>query len=521
MPPSSSAGKLRLEPLGKTLDVPCQTPLREALFMYGVEFPCGARGACKGCRVRVMEGEIPPTLADRRHFSEYELSRGWRLSCKAIMPPKLVLELPLWDSFVLSDHSAVPIKSRDGIGIVVDLGTTTLVAQCVDLSDGKLLGVESALNPQAMYGADLMSRLAFACDQSNDGARILREIIREKIGEMLRRLLLDAEQWVARKPLLEILIAGNTAMHHLFCGIPPEPLSHYPFESGETGKREFTPAELNWSLPNKPVIQFLPCIGGFVGSDLLAGILAANLHRTNETESLVDLGTNGEIIVARRGQLFCASTAAGPAFEGASIRMGMRAGNGAIAKVTPDGENFHCETLGPGPLRGLCGSGLVDAVATGLELGKILSSGRIRHGDLFLMLKEPVKLYQEDIRELQLAKGAIAAGLSILLEEAGDSTDSLRRLNLAGAFGNYINQYSASRVGLLTVPSSIINPMGNSVLMGLKKRLFDPETDGEIQTILRNAKHVSLHAHANFQDIYVEHMKFPQREMSEASLRNP
>ena len=225
-------------------------------------------------------------------------------------------------------------------------------------------------------------------------------------------------------------------------------------------------------MPGNPAVRFLPCLGSFVGSDILAGLLATSLHEHDDLAALIDLGTNGEIVVGNRQRLLCASTAAGPAFEGARISMGMRAATGAISEVHAQDGKLHCHVLGNGAPRGVCGSGLVDAAAAGLDLGWISPKGRLANGES-LTLAPPVALTQWDVRELQLAKGAIAAGLRILLEQWGAQAIELAQVYVAGAFGNYINYASARRIGLLDFPAEKIQPAGNTALLGAKLALFD------------------------------------------------
>ena len=247
-----------------------------------------------------------------------------------------------------------------------------------------------------------------------------------------------------------------------------------------------------------------------MGSDILAGILATNLHEREELTGLVDLGTNGEIVIGNRQRLLCASTAAGPAFEGARISMGMRASTGAISEVKVEEQSIHCRVLGNVPPQGLCGSGLVDAVAAGLELGRIQPSGRFTAGAVAWELAAPVVLTQSDVRELQLAKGAIAAGIRMLLERFGASTGDLKKLYLAGAFGNYINRASAQRIGLISFPSEKVEAAGNTALLGAKLALFRPEgEDGSFARIRQQTEHVPLNADLSFQETFVEEMVFP------------
>jgi uncharacterized 2Fe-2S/4Fe-4S cluster protein (DUF4445 family) len=296
-------------------------------------------------------------------------------------------------------------------------------------------------------------------------------------------------------------------MHHLFCGINVQPLSQYPFQPEEDGLKIFSGAELGWPMTGE--VRFLPCLGGFVGSDILAGVLATALNESEALVGLIDLGTNGEIVIGNRHRMLCASTAAGPAFEGARISMGMRAATGAISEVTWEEGQFHCRVLGNAPPRGLCGSGLVDAVAVGLQTGAIQASGRFAAGSS-LRLLPPVVLSQKDVRELQLAKGAIAAGLRILLQQWGAEPEELTRLYLAGAFGNYISRASARRIGLLQFPPDKVDPAGNTALRGAKLALFGlPAENGSYTALRRRVQHVSLDEHELFQDIFVEEMAFP------------
>jgi len=264
-------------------------------------------------------------------------------------------------------------------------------------------------------------------------------------------------------------------------------------------------------LSGDSAVRFLPCLGGFVGSDILAGILATRLHESGPLVGLVDLGTNGEIVIGNRERLLCASTAAGPAFEGARISMGMRAATGAISAVSIEGGALRCHVLGNVAPRGICGSGLVDAVAAGLDLGSIQPSGRLGNGTNGpLMLCPPVTLTQNDIRELQLAKGAIAAGIRLLLARWGAEAKDLTRLYLAGAFGNYISRASARRIGLLDFPIEMVKPAGNTALLGAKLALFNADEAACAYTSVRNRiQHVSLNAEPRFQEVFVEEMTFP------------
>ncbi len=499
--------RIRLEPLGESFQVAHGTPLQDMLFAHGVEFPCGGRARCKGCRVRVIEGTLPVTPEQEHLLPQADLDAGWRLACCGKAEGDLTLDLAQWEAAILADDTPFTFTPREGLGVAVDLGTTTLVAQLLDLNSGHVLAVRTALNPQARHGADLMSRISFAVAEK--GQRTLEGLVRRKIGEMIRELLKSARSSAAS--LRDVVIVGNTAMHHLLCGSNLEPLAHVPFEPEKDGLQTFRAADLGWELEGNPGVRFLPCLGGFVGSDILAGILATKLHESEALVGLVDLGTNGEIVIGNRERLLCSSTAAGPAFEGARISRGMRAATGAISEVRVEKGRLRCHVLGNVPPRGICGSGLVDAVAGALDLGSVLPSGRLAGGASSLALRRPVEITQTDLRELQLAKGAIAAGIRILLKQWGATEQSLTRLYLAGAFGNYINRASARRIGLIAFPREKVHPSGNTALLGAKLALFEGAgEDGAYANLRSRVRHVSLSEDPQFQDVYVEEMSFPQ-----------
>jgi uncharacterized 2Fe-2S/4Fe-4S cluster protein (DUF4445 family) len=510
------SGKVRVQlaPLGVSLEVDCGSSLESALAPYGIEFPCGGAGICRGCRVRVLSGSLPVTPEMEQVFEPAELAAGWRLACCANVEGPLTLEVAQWKTAVLSDDSEFIFEPSDGLGIAIDLGTTTLVVQLLDLATGRVMAVETALNPQSAHGADLMSRINFAIE---GGAHILTESIRVKLGEMIASL-------PGHQSAKVVMLAGNTAMHHLFCGIDVSPLARLPFQPVQDGEQHLSARELGWDLPPHAGVHFLPCLGGFVGSDILAGILATGMAESAELCALIDLGTNGEIVVGNRERLLCASTAAGPAFEGGRIRMGMRAAEGAIAHVSLspshqrdglesnqlfDNGSLQCRVLGNVTPRGICGSGLVDAAAVGLQLGVILANGKMSGSAREFRLQFPVSITQADIRELQLAKAAIAAGLRILTERWGASPHSLHTVYLAGAFGNYLNLQSARRIGLLEADATRIRPAGNTSLRGVKMTMLRPSQRQQWMAEVRaRTRHIALAADPRFEETFVDCLAF-------------
>lgn len=494
-----------LQPFGKKIQAKSGTLLRDLLFDYGVEFPCGGRGRCKGCKVKVLAGELIPDPDQERILGAHEIADGWRLACKSRVYGPLTLQIEQWEATILTDETPFHFEPGEGFGVAVDLGTTTLVAQLLDLRAGQVLAVQSSLNPQARYGADLMSRIQFA--GASNGQTTLQELVRAEIRRLIEQLqAIHTEAAIIK----EVVIVGNTAMHNLFCGIDVTPLAQFPFEPFDQGLQIFSGRDFGWHAVPDAVIRFLPGMGNFVGSDILAGILATQLHASEDLVGLLDLGTNGEIVLGNKEQILFASTAAGPAFEGARITMGMRAVTGAISAVQICNSQIQCEIIGKTLARGICGSGLVDAVAAGLELGAIDATGRINNGSDAFMICPPVYLTQRDVRELQLAKGAISAGIHILLRLLNVTSKEVKKLYLAGAFGNYINSESAQRIGLFKFPLEKIVPVGNSALLGAKLALFRSGTlKNNYSELLQHSSHVSLNTAPDFQDIFAEEMLFP------------
>jgi len=497
--------KIKLTSLNETVEVKRWTPLKDVLFKFGVEFPCGGHGRCRGCRVRVIEGTIPIDPEEEEFLTPEELADGWRLACASEAETDLTLELAQWGAFILSDEREFNFTPQEGLGVAVDLGTTTIVAQLIDLATGHVLSVKSMVNPQARFGSDIMSRIQYAVDEN--GGDKLKTIIREALGDVLLELLPQDEN--RGKDIRQVVIVGNTAMHHFFSGVSVAPLSRYPYESDWGEMQTFKASELGWRLEADPEVRFLPCIGGFVGSDLLAGIEAIGLHEKEDLTVLVDLGTNGEIVVGGKDGILCTSTAAGPAFEGGCISMGMRASVGAVSSAQAKDGELVCSVIGDVQPCGVCGSGLVDVVAAALDLNLLDNTGYITGSDERIGVADSITVSQKDVRELQLAKGAIAAGIRILLNTIGASLEDVSCVYLAGAFGNYMNRNSAQRIGMIRFPSDIIRSSGNTALLGAKMALFsNEEKQHRFEHILNRITHVSLSKDPAFQSIFIEEMLF-------------
>jgi uncharacterized 2Fe-2S/4Fe-4S cluster protein (DUF4445 family) len=296
-------------------------------------------------------------------------------------------------------------------------------------------------------------------------------------------------------------------MHHIFCGLDLTPLAAFPFQTSHSGAVRFTPQQLGWDLPQEVGICFAPNLGSFVGSDILAGILAARMHQKPAHSVLIDLGTNGEIAVGNRDKILCASTSAGPAFEGAAISCGMRAATGAIASLERKAQGgLQARVIGNAAARGICGSGMIDALAELTALGDIEPSGSISGGREALPLTSGIALTQRDVRELQLAKAAIAAGVTLLMKRLSITAADVESVYVAGAFGSYISSRNAVKIGLLEFDEGKIAKLGNSALTGAKMLLFDDNNSAE--KITNITSHVSLEAEAGFQDTFCGKLGF-------------
>ncbi len=490
---------IRLEPLGIVKEIPKGTPLIDILYQYGIEFPCGGKGTCGRCRISVRKGQLKTARQHDQYARELNLPDHIKLACMCFVDEPVELEIGQFKTIILADNSEFDFKPAEGLGIAIDLGTTTIVGQLLNLADGRVRNVISKLNSQSKYGADIMSRVDFAVNRN--GQETLNETVIKDISTLIRKLAGGLTMDLRR-----VIIVGNSVMQHTICNLDLSPLSAYPFESHKHEFIEFTPDQLGLDQLPECKITFYPSIGSFVGSDILAGIMSTSMHRQKKINVLIDLGTNGEICLGNRERILCASTAAGPAFEGTNITMGMTASSGAISSVFMENNNLSYHTIGNEKARGICGSGIIDAIALFLEQGWIDRAGRIAGDKDKIVLDGEVFLTQKDIYEFQLAKAAIASGVEILAAQLETEKPEIDCLYIAGAFGNFINIENAIRIGLLEFPAEKITRFGNTALIGAKMALFQEQK--EWKEILQITKHLSLESFQEFQDVFVSKMFF-------------
>jgi uncharacterized 2Fe-2S/4Fe-4S cluster protein (DUF4445 family) len=538
---------------------------------------CGGRGTCGKCRVKLISGELEPSAADRAYFSAAELDAGFRLACSARPAASVTVAIPkdaekefhAVDSFdarnqrvnaldredfspkkqalsfarqVAGDRGAglsldelgrIAVLAEAGsasddvsiyrdrgrvaavtrgkeavYGIAVDIGTTTLALALADLESGEIKQRLSVVNKQREFGADVISRMERA------GKGDLAKMSGAVRGQIARGAeTLCREQGVNEKAVVKFAVAGNTTMLHLLLGLSCASLGVVPFTPVTLDFVRCAYRELFDGDFSCPVV-ILPGISTYVGADISAGLFFTELHRNTEPVFFMDIGTNGEMALAKDGTLLCTATAAGPAFEGGNILWGTGSVPGAISQASYHDGVFDIKTIGDKPPVGICGSAVIDIVYHGLRNELIESSGKFAKGvgDLALAKNpegEEIKFIQKDVRELQLAKSAIRSGMEALLHHTGTDYDAVKTLYIAGGFGFNMNFESGAGIGLIPQElKSRVSLIGNSALGGAVKYLLDRDAGEEIEKIIGLSREYSLPEDRYFNQIFIENVEF-------------
>jgi uncharacterized 2Fe-2S/4Fe-4S cluster protein (DUF4445 family) len=408
-------------------------------------------------------------------------------------------------------------SDKTGYGAAVDIGTTTVVAYLYDCGKAIQLGAASRINSQASLGVDVISRIKYCSDFEN-GLQTLNSAIISDINSLLEEL--AKSQGISADDVRHIVVTGNTTMLHLFAGISPVSMGVLPFKPESLFGAYYDSGKLGLFAKHSKV-YLMPCISAFVGGDITAAILASGLYKENELCALLDIGTNGEVALGSSDFLYVTSTAAGPAFEGAQISCGMAGVPGAINRVYPYNGAIEVTTIGDKPAQGICGSGLLDAVALMVSSGLVDETGRIDESEAMsryivesdgqpgIEIGPGIIITQKDIREIQTAKAAIAAGLEALLHHAGKTMEDISKIYLAGGFGNFMDPGSAIKVGLLPRQAvGSIRAIGNAAGTGAIMALLSDEYKQTCEEIAKTGRHVELGSNPVFFERYIENMYF-------------
>ncbi len=501
---------------GKEYSVSMGQTLKNALSQVGIEFsaPCGGRRICGKCRV-IAKGGLSPLCDEELQFlSPSDISRGVRLACCTVVKGDITVSPYSSDdnfSVEVGSDALIPTDKTSGIGMAVDIGTTTVVAAFYHMERGERLKVFSALNPQRSFGSDIVSRIEYAATEN--GRHQLRDSVVSLINGFVREFF-DSYSGLEANYIASAVIAGNTAMELIFSGYDVSPLGRTPFIPPTLLGEWFDGKGLGLDRVRK--LYMMPCCGPFFGGDAVASMLTAGFYGAEEPVFMADIGTNGELAVTCDGKSFLAtSAAAGPAFEGAEIRFGTGSVPGAICKVRSLDPISDIETIDKKAPCGICGSGLTDAIAVGLAQELISSGGRIIdtrtsfEGERAIWLFGNIYLTQGDIRKVQLAKGAMFAAAEILLEHVAEPP---KKAFLMGGFGTALDVASAESIGLFpSVVCQKAQGCGNGALMGAAAVLMSDEKLRQAEYIAKNTQVISVAETEGFQDRFTESMIFPKK----------
>lgn len=490
---------------GVRLTVRTGVRLSDVLRAHGLlsEMPCGGAGRCGKCRVAARGALSPVSAAERALLTGEQLAGGLRLACCCTVQGDCTVQLPKTTQSSICADGRMPAFARDPLfaayGAAIDIGTTTLAAQLYGPQG--ILARAVLQNPQVRYGADVLSRIGASL---HGGAQELAACIRGALASLLRALARDAG--IGAADIDAVTIAGNTAMLYLLTAREPASLSRAPFEADHLFGDIARGASLG--LPcARAAVYLLPCMSAFVGADITAAVLASGMCSGGGTQLLADIGTNGEMALWHGGKLTCCSTAAGPAFEGAGLSMGMAGRRGAVDRVDVVNGALRAHVIGDTAPEGICGSGVIDAAACLLQTGQLDETGALKEGEA--VIAPPVRLTQGDIRQVQLAKSAVCAGIVTLLRSAGVGFEEVGAFYIAGGFGSFLRIDSAAAIGL--VPSQLAGKarvLGNAALTGAAMVLLRREHWQCCFAICGQAHTLQLSESPAFMEQYVESMMF-------------
>lgn len=505
--------------------------VRKRIFEKKVEF----NPAIKTYFVRLSPPSFHDLLGDFERLQK-ALSDGYSLPLLHIDYPAL-LKLPEvlregnWEVtvFVWRDREILDVRPKSNVkafGLAIDIGTTTIAGYLCDLTTGELLSTQSMMNPQVIYGEDVMSRITFTMNHP-EGLQLLHRSVLNGLNQLIQ--VITERSNISPEDIYELTVVGNTAMHHLFLGIDPQPLGVSPFPPAIHQSMDIKARDLRLKIHPSANVHILPIEAGFVGADNVGVLLALEPYSQEDMVLIIDVGTNGELVMGNQKELLSASCATGPALEGAHIQFGMRAANGAIERIEISSKNFDVryEVIGNSRPIGICGSGIIDGVAELFRAGIIDSSGRFKKEinsprlrwrnekpEFIIAWKEEtsigkdIVITQKDIRNVQLAKAALYAGAKLMMKKLG--IEKLDKIILAGAFGSYIDPHKAMTLGMFPdCDFKNVFSVGNAAGEGARIALINKEKRAEANEIAKKIKYLELTLETDFQQEFIEAMAIP------------
>ncbi|NPA37251.1 MAG: DUF4445 domain-containing protein [Chlorobi bacterium] len=462
-------------------------------FVNGFYAPCGGNGTCGKCRVRIVdEGVVTSCL--------YEVEKDIEVILPDDQEMKVLSSQYNFSEDVVLNPGDAALLADSPVGVAVDIGTTTIVYYFVDLKSGGITDIVSNVNPQVKYGADVISRINYTAE-NDSGTDEMKYILIDNFNRVTSEFC--RKHGYKKEDVARVSIAGNTVMLHMFLGVNALSIAHAPFTPVFTETRKLKPQEAGLDINKNATVILTPSLSGYVGGDIIAGLASVKKDFYKKQFLFVDIGTNGEIVLVTKDRMLACATAAGPAFEGANISCGMSAVTGAVSSF----RNGSPGVIGDAEAAGVCGSGLIDIIAFMLDNGTLSMEGNIESD--FTIPGTDIKITQQDVREVQLAKSAIAAGINRLLSIAGISVNELDNILLAGGFGNYIDIRSAIRIGLLPDVDTgkyiqMGNTAGNGAVLALKSDDFIPE----MENLKKKIEYIELSTDPEFSMEYAMNMFF-------------
>lgn len=542
--------------VGEKISLSCETGenLLQLLKKCGiyVDNPCGGRGTCGKCKVRLEEGSLGPLQAGEvEHLSEKELAEGIRLACFCTVREDITIALPEkmhYEGLASSDMKGYMRKTKRNrflkgeLGAAIDLGTTTVAAVLLDLESGKELETVSGLNAQTVHGLDVLSRITYETEAGEDAVGELQHLIVEQIGNMICQMIYKTEgksnwkengeqcDWLEEKcsRLTRITVSGNCTMLHMLLGVNAKQIGRAPYEPEFLEEQVVDAKQIGLSFPNAKLIC-LPSISAYVGGDITSGLYAAGIASASGNVLFIDIGTNGEMALKSQGRYLACSCAAGPALEGMNIRNGMRASTGAIEEMMEEGQRICCTVIGGTKATGICGSGILAAVRTFLKTGMMLPGGNILKAETLeesdwrkaYLRKEQGKrsiwtgcgdiaVTQGDLRQVQLAKGALLSGIQTLFAKSGISYEECDKVIVAGQFGKHLSEESLIGTGIL--PEAFRGKIfyaGNTSLEGAAAALLSDEAREAMRTLAGKVEYFELGATEGYEALFIKNLRFP------------